>query len=201
MKKIRIDNVHNIINSISQFSIPCLFFALYAVYGNILAFNNEKYSLSYMYICTVVIYMCIPLGLYLIFFKQKSHIQINNLVLLILPLTYLIIQIAHTYKGYNGEWLTAFAVICLFCLLSDRNKSIIFEYFYRIILITNAISIILYVINLIFPRLFETVPYYSDQAVSLNLNYTKIGIFAIYGNRLCSIFNEPGGPFVLSFLL
>lgn len=193
MKKLKIDNIQNIINSINRFSIPCLFFALYAVYGNILAFSNEKYSLSYMYLCTVIIYMCIPLGLYIIFFKQKGHIQINNLVLLMLPMTYLIIQIMHTYKGYKGEWLTAFVVICLFCLLSDRNKSIIFEYFYRIILITNVISIMLYVINLILPNLFETVPYYSEQAIALNLNYTKIGIFAIYGNRLCSIFNEPGG--------
>lgn len=201
MKKIKNNNLQSITNSISQFSISCLFFALYAVYGNILAFNNEKYSLTYMYLCTVIIYMCIPMGLYIIFFRQKRHIQIDNLVLLILPITYLIIQIVHTYKGYKGEWLTAFAVICLFCLMSDRNKSIIFEYFYRFILITNVIAIAAYVINLISPNLFEKVPYYSDQAVTLGLNYTKIGIFAIYGNRLCSIFNEPGGLGTICALL
>lgn len=201
MKKIKNNNLQSIINSISQFSISCLFFALYAVYGNILAFNNEKYSLTYMYLCTVIIYMCIPMGLYIIFFRQKRHIQIDNLVLLILPITYLIIQIVHTYKGYKGEWLTAFAVICLFCLMTDRTKSIIFEYFYRFILITNVIAIVVYVINFIFPNLFEKVPYYSDQAMTLGLNYTKIGVFAIYGNRLCSIFNEPGGLGTICALL
>lgn len=201
MKKIKNNNLQSITNSISQFSISCLFFALYAVYGNILAFNNEKYSLTYMYLCTVIIYMCIPMGLYIIFFRQKRHIQIDNLVLLILPITYLIIQIVHTYKGYKGEWLTAFAVICLFCLMTDRTKSIIFEYFYRFILITNVIAIVVYVINFIFPNLFEKVPYYSDQAMTLGLNYTKIGVFAIYGNRLCSIFNEPGGLGTICALL
>lgn len=201
MKKIKNNNLQSIINSISQFSISCLFFALYAVYGNILAFNNEKYSLTYMYLCTVIIYMCIPMGLYIIFFRQKRHIQIDNLVLLILPITYLIIQIVHTYKGYKGEWLNAFAVICLFCLMTDRTKSIIFEYFYRFILITNVIAIVVYVINFIFPNLFEKVPYYSDQAMTLGLNYTKIGVFAIYGNRLCSIFNEPGGLGTICALL
>lgn len=201
MKKIKNNNLQSITNSISQFSISCLFFALYAVYGNILAFNNEKYSLTYMYLCTVIIYMCIPMGLYIIFFRQKRHIQIDNLVLLILPITYLIIQIVHTYKGYKGEWLTAFVVICLFCLMTDRTKSIIFEYFYRFILITNVIAIVVYVINFIFPNLFEKVPYYSYQAMTLGLNYTKIGVFAIYGNRLCSIFNEPGGLGTICALL
>lgn len=193
MKKIKIKNLLNITNSVNLISVPCLFFALYAVYGNILAFSNAMYSINFMHVCTFIIYMCIPFGLYLIFIKQKRNIAIDNLVLLILPLTYLMIQIMHTYNGYKGEWMTAFIVICLFCLLSDRNKSIVFEYTYRIILITNAIAIALYIINIIFPNLFEKVPYYSDQAVTLGLNYTKIGIFAIYGNRLCSIFNEPGG--------
>ena len=99
----------------------------------------------------------------------------------------------HTYNGYKGEWLTAFAVISLFCLLSDLNKVTIFEYFYRIILITNMIALIIYLMNVIEPNMFEKVPYYTENAAYYNFYYTKCGIFAIYGNRLCSIFNEPGG--------
>ncbi len=183
----------NMRNAIKGFSLPCLFFALYAIYGNILAFNNELYSTTYQFICSIIIYMCIPMGLYLLFFKQNLKIKINNLILLILPGTYLLIQIVHTYNGYKGEWLTAFAVISLFCLLSDLNKVTIFEYFYRIILITNMIALIIYLMNVIEPNMFEKVPYYTENAAYYNFYYTKCGIFAIYGNRLCSIFNEPGG--------
>lgn len=178
-------------------------YAIYGIYGVWLAFANNEYMPLYSNIMKINIYLCVPFGLCLIIINNKRIFKRFSLSMLILPLTYLMYLILHTKDGYRGDWLLAFVVISSFCLMDSEQKVGVFRRFYQIVQLTNVMAIGLYMINLFKIDLgFQRVLYYSPEAEKLGLFYEKLGIFAIYmGNRLCSIYNEPGGLGTLCALL
>ena len=173
--------------------IVILFYALYCLYGGILAFDKPEYSRVYFLATKFVIYGCLPLGG--IVLLQKRNISKKNLILLLLPLFYLLINIFYSYEGYTGNWLTAGIVIGCFLLFTDEVKYKIFKLAYTLFLVECIIALILWVGYLFHvPLGFSEVAYYGSN---LTARYIKWGIFAIYSIRdslrLCGIFNEPGG--------
>lgn len=177
-------------------------YAIYGIYGVWLAFANE-YMPLYSIIMKINIYLCVPFGVYLTFVNNKRKIKRTSVCMLILPFTYLIYLICHTNGGYKGDWLLAFVVISSFCLMNPEQKVGIFRRFYQLVQITNAIAICLYIINLLRIDIgFQRVVYYRPEAEKFGLFYDKLWIFAIYmGNRLCGIYNEPGGLGTLCALM
>lgn len=90
--------------------------------------------------------------------------------------------------------------------MKDSDKCKIFDIFYWIIQINNVISLFMYVCYMLGIDIgFSTVLYYSDNAATNGYFYQKWGIFAICSNgltdRLCGIFNEPGGLGTICALL
>ena len=165
--------------------IVLLLFAIRAVSDVILAFDLK--------IIAFVIYACVICGAIYILYNRK--IEMANLIYLLIPSIYMGLLIVHTYGGYSGDWLTVFIYGCCFFLMNPLDKKIIFNLFYAIIQINNVIALFMYACYVLKIDIgITTIPYYSLSPVE---HYQKWGIFAIYTignkNRLCGIFNEPGG--------
>ena len=83
----------------------------------------------------------------------------------------------------------------VFFLMSPADKRRIFNLFYVIIQINNIFALFMYACYILKIDIgIATIPYYMPSPAE---RYQKWGIFAIYTvgnkNRLCGIFNEPGG--------
>lgn len=174
--------------------IICFLVALVAIFMSMTAFINVRYepvlgnlSTLFTYFTTVIFFVYLLLTKKLIF---------KNIYLIAVPVAYLTLLILNTYGGYTGYYLTAFILSCSFLLSPKEIKVRIFKYYYYIVLITTAISIVLYLLYVLDINIgFKEVEYYRDYGSGLD-KYIKYFIFAIYKHgdeiRLCGLFNEPG---------
>lgn len=167
--------------------VAIIIITLYAVNSGFLAFANEKYSHLYYIITLFVQYSSFFMFLYLLF--ENRSLKKRNFYLTIIPIIYMLLLLFHTRGGYSGLWLGTFTVLVLFCFLKSDVHAELFFKFYQIIQILNFISVIIYIFYILNINIgFTKVPFYNSET----LYYTKYHVFAIYGIRLCGVFNEPG---------
>ena len=172
-----------------------LLFSLYTCRSLYLAFDKDNYSPIYAFLSLNIARLCIPVGL--LFLLQKRKVERRDLILVILPLSYWLMQVAHTYGGYQGGGELTFITSVIFVLLPSKVKKKIFQLVYQFVQINNILSIILWIDFFLFNRAgFQKVLFYFQNGYE-TAYYYKFGIFAIYtyGDhtyRLCGIFNEPG---------
>ena len=182
------------INLFSKF--VALLFAVRAITFIWLAFSSGGYMPFYERLIFVIRYSTILIGpLYLVYQRRSD----KSCSYLLIPLFfYYLMLVLHTYGGYEGSYIHELVSITVFLLMSVEMKMKVFSYFYKIILYSCAIAILLYpafVLGL--PIGFQTVPFINDGEET-NV-YLKWLIFGIVGDgqwglpRLCGIFNEPGG--------
>ena len=182
--------------------IVFLVFALRAIDGGMLAFASNDYMPVLRNFMVIVAYSTIPLGM-LYVAPKLGHINKQDARLLLLPIVYFMFLLLHTYGGYGGDWITSFIAISCFCLMERKDKAIIFDYFYWIIMLLNVFSILAYIIIVLkLPFGVEYVPYYTGN----DCYYGKWLIFAVLEEglgrfRLCGVFNEPGGLGTICSLL
>lgn len=173
-----------------------LLFAVRAITFVWLAFSAGGYMPLYEKLILIIRYSTILIGpLYLAY---QGRMEKKNNVLFIPLFYYFLMLVLHTYGGYEGSYIHELVSISVFIFMSDVMKVRVFYYFYKIILYSCAIAILLYpAILLGLPIGFETVPFVND-GVETSV-YLKWFIFGIVGDgqwglpRLCGIFNEPGG--------
>lgn len=173
-----------------------LLFAIRAITFVWLAFSAGGYMPLYEKLILIIRYSTILIGpLYLAY---QGKLEKKNNVILIPLLYYFLMLVLNTYGGYEGSYIHELVSISVFIFMSDKMKMRVFHYFYKIILYSCAIAILLYpAILLGLPIGFETVPFVND-GVETSV-YLKWFIFGIVGDgqwglpRLCGIFNEPGG--------
>lgn len=178
--------------------VSVLIFSLYAVNAAFLAFANKRYMPAFWMIMMVIQYLTFPAGMFLVISKQRLLIPKRSFYFITIPLIYMLLLIFHTNGGYKGAWAGTFSVLTLFCLCSVEIQADIFFRFYQIVQLCNLISIIIYVFYILKIDIgFVNVPFYSLETVY----YTKLGIFAMQGYRLCGIFNEPGALGTICALL
>lgn len=152
----------------------------------------------------VIRYVTILVGpLYLIYEGTTDR---KSTRLLIPLFFYFLMLVLHTYGGYEGSYIHELVSISVFILMSEEMKMKIFTYFYKIIVYSSLIGILLYPAFILgLPIGFETVPFVND-GVETSV-YLKWFIWAIVGDgqwglpRLCGIFNEPGGLGTICALL
>lgn len=173
-----------------------LLFAVRAITFVWLAFSAGGYMPLYEKLILIIRYSTILIGPF--YLAYQGRMEKKNNVLLIPLFYYFLMLVLHTYGGYKGSYIHELVSISVFILMSDVMKMRVFHYFYKIILYSCAISILLYpAILLGLPIGFETVPFVND-GVETSV-YLKWLIFGIVGDgqwglpRLCGIFNEPGG--------
>lgn len=171
-------------------------FAVRAITFVWLAFSTGGYMPLYEKLILVIRYITILVGP--IYLAYQGHINKKNSALLIPPFFYFLMLVINTYGGYEGSYIHELVSITFFLLMSDVMKMRVFHYFYKIIVYSCGISILLYpAILLGLPIGFKTVPFVND-GVETSV-YLKWVIFGIVGDgqwglpRLCGIFNEPGG--------
>lgn len=177
-------------------SFVALLFAVRAITFVWLAFSAGGYIPLYEKLILIIRYSSILIGpLYLAY---QGKMEKKNNILLVPLFYYFLLLVLHTFGGYNGSYIHELVSISVFILMSDVMKMRVFHYFYKIILYSCAISILLYpAILLGLPIGFQTVPFVND-GVETSV-YLKWLIFGIVGDgqwgfpRLCGIFNEPGG--------
>lgn len=172
-----------------------LFCAFYTCRSIFLAFDKDEYMPLYAFLSLFVARLCVPLGiLYLCRIRRCTK---GNIWLLILPVSYWLMQIIHTNGGYSGGGELTFFSTAVFVLLPDRIKRDIFQTFYSIVQAANVVSLILWVIFIIGgTSFFQQELFYAQNGLE-SAHYYRFLIFAIYkyGHsfpRLCGIFNEPG---------
>lgn len=161
----------------------------------ILAFDKDEYMPLYSFLSLFVARMTVPIGaLYLLRTRKCTR---ENVWLLILPVSYWIMQVVHTYGGYTGGGELTFFSSAVFVLLPNEMKKKIFNAFYMFIQATNVLSLVLWGI-FIFGGIsfFHQEMFYAQSGLEVAYYY-RFAIFAIYkyGHsfpRLCGIFNEPG---------
>lgn len=191
--------------SINILHVTFFLFAWYSISQGILAFANPDYSYPFFLLCAVIGYACIPFGFFVLVKNKK--LDTPDITIAFIPLIYWIMCILHTYGGWKiGDGLFGCLVVMLFAFFTTQQKYKIFDLFYRIIQILNFLSIIVWICYELHVNIgFEILPYYTgDGAV-----YIKWFIFAIYRynfnfdglDRLCGIFNEPGGLGTICALL
>ena len=181
-----------------------LLFAIRAITFVWLAFSAGGYMPLYEVLITVIIYVTILIGpLYLIYEGKTDH---KSTRLLIPLFFYFLMLVLHTYGGYKGSYIHELVSISVFILMSEEMKMKIFTYFYKMIVYSCLIGILLYPAFILgLPIGFETVPFIND-GVETSV-YLKWFIWAIVGDgqwglpRLCGIFNEPGGLGTICSLL
>lgn len=170
-------------------------FALCTCRSLYLAFDKDTYSQVYAFLSLNIARMCVPVGIvYLLFIKK---IERRDMILAVLPVTYWLMQIVHTYGGYSGGGELTFFTSIIFVLLNREMKGKIFRTLYWIIQLNNLISIILWVSFFLFDKAGFTRELFYAQNGLESAYYYRFGIFAIYSYgghsfRLCGIFNEPG---------
>lgn len=156
------------------------------------AFGNSEYSPIFAKFCGIIVYASSLVGFVYILLVQRN-IFLEDLILCAMPLLYWFLLISHTKSGYTGEWMTELAAIVSFCLLYKKTKSLVFKWFYWLVQIQNIFSLFMYICLILHVDIGMTkVPYYWGGI----WHYYKWGIFAIYNatiDRLCGVFNEPGG--------
>ena len=176
-------------------NVIAILFALRAITYIWLAFASDIYSPVYADIVMYLRYFTIIAGLAYIVFKQKGF-DAKKLTLTIPVIYYYLMLVFNTYGGYQGSYIHEVISIVCFLLMNNKMKQKTFNIFYRLILVTNAISIVLYVLYMVHIRMgFISVPFYNNGVLSSY--YQKFLIFAIVDGgysmpRLCGIFNEPG---------
>lgn len=177
--------------------IVIFLYAFYALKTTWLAFDDIDLSPINYYTGKLLIFLSLPCFVILIIFKKRLSIP-TNVLLTILPFINWSIVVFHHYDEADlnvaKETLILFVLIS-FTLFPLDLKIRTFELFYKIIIITSAISIVLYVLYATGIDIgFSIEDYYGQRQ---NAWYVKWLIFAIYQNnselRLCGIFNEPGG--------
>lgn len=172
--------------------IPIIILALRGVQDVFYAFAFKRYSVAFERFSIFIVYSSALVGIIYILLCQRK-IMLENIVLCVIPIGYLILLIIHTNGGYKGDWLTEFAAIISFCLLHKDAKVIVFKWFYWLIQVQNVFSLFMYFCLTFHINIgIERVPYYTGKIWS----YYKWGILAVYNgpmDRLCGVFNEPGG--------
>jgi len=150
-------------------NVIAILFALRAITYIWLAFASDIYSPVYADIVMYLRYFTIIAGLAYIVFKQKGF-DAKKLTLTIPVIYYYLMLVFNTYGGYQGSYIHEVISIVCFLLMNNKMKQKTFNIFYRLILVTNAISIVLYVLYMVHIRMgFISVPFYNN-----------------------GIFNEPG---------
>ena len=181
-----------------------LVFAIRAITFVWLAFSAGGYMPIYEMFIAVIRYITILLGpLYLLY---EGTIDRKRTKLLLPLFFYFLMLVLHTYGGYEGSYIHELVSISVFILMSEEMKMKIFTYFYKIIVYSCLVGILLYPAFILgLPIGFETVPFIND-GVETSV-YLKWFIWAIVGDgqwglpRLCGIFNEPGGLGTICSLL
>ena len=174
-------------------------FALAAVRGVWLAFDSSTYSALFALISKATELMALALGMGVIILTPKWQIEKKGIALCLLPLTYFIMCMLHTYGGWPvGNGVFSLLLCMIYMLQPSVLKGKVFHYFYIAIQVLNILSIMIWMLyQLGVDALFETVPYYLGGWAT----YKKLFIFAIYhpsesvvriSDRLCGVFNEPG---------
>lgn len=167
-------------------------YALFACKEAWLAFDKNEYLPWFASVTLWVARLCVPIGLLYLFYRLK--IKKKEIMLLLLPVSYRMMQVFHAYQGYQGNGNLGLLTAAIFVLLPSDVKKKIFHIFYRIILSTNIVSVLLWICFFIgFQVYFHREVYY---VASWNNYYYRWFIFAILEEgsffRLCGIFNEPG---------
>lgn len=179
-------------------------YALYTFRGAWLAFDHGGYLPWFELFSLMVAQICVPAGL--LFCVKNRYFKSRNLILLIIPLFYWLLQVFHTDGGYSGGWELSLITIALFILIPDDIKKRVFALFYRMFLVAAVVSILIWIcyfagINIGFQREL----YYSQRAIGWTYYYYRWFIFAIFNDRtlfrLCGLFNEPGALGTLCALL
>ena len=181
-----------------------LLFAVRAITFVWLAFSAGGYMPLYEVLILVIRYITILIGpIYLVYEKKNDRKRTNLLIPLFF---YFLMLVFHTYGGYRGSYIHELVSISVFILMSEEMKMKIFTYFYKIIVYSCFVGILLYPAFILgIPIGFETVPFIND-GVETSV-YLKWFIWAIVGDgqwglpRLCGIFNEPGGLGTICSLL
>lgn len=192
-----------------MYTVAVWLFALYIVRQVWLAFDKPQYSPIFANLCWIwSVHVCVLIGFYVLLFCQKGKISKDDLPLLSFPFIYWLMNVLHTYGGWNiGDGVLNLLVICQFLLFSSKMKSDIFEAFYKIVQATNIVSLVVWLsYQLNIPIGFQVVPYYNKA--EMGYTYAKWTIFAIFQGapfhpetRLCGIFNEPGALGTICALL
>lgn len=188
-------------------NIVAIIFSLRCLYYVWLAFDHLEYSPIYYYFMTAVRYIAVVAGVFYIIFQKK--IEFRNLFLLTPLVFYFLILYFHTYGGYQGTYLDELICIGCFLLMDSSMKKRILFFFYKIVVYSSLISIVLYILySLNVPVGFKSLPFLTDEGLSsLHTEYQQWFIFAFLGNRkyslirLCGLFNEPGGLATVCSLL
>lgn len=174
-------------------------FALAAVRGVWLAFDSAAYSPLFALVSKLTEVASLMLGAGAILLTGNIQIERKGIALCLLPLTYFVMCMLHTYGGWPvGNGVFSLLLCMVYMLQRSSTKAKIFHYFYIAIQVLNALSILVWLLyQLKVDVLFDTVPYYLGGWA----NYKKLFIFAIYhpsesvvriSDRLCGVFNEPG---------
>lgn len=174
------------------FNIVIVILALRGLQDVYYAFAFSNYSPAFEKFSVFVVYSSALCGLIYILVVQRKFF-INDLVLCVMPLIYWILLIMHTNNGYRGDWMTELAAIISFCLLCKETKSLVFKWFYWLVQIQNIFAVFMYMCLLLNIDIGMTkVSYYVGKICY----YYKWGILAVFSgsmDRLCGVFNEPGG--------
>lgn len=185
---------------LSIVSIVSVLFAWSAIRGVWLAFDSADYMPQFHNVNMLVWYLCLPFGILVILVSQHSKISKKDFTAIIIPFTFFLMRMLNSYKDESIMLgITATILISMYMCFNDEYKVKIFDLVYWIVQILNVIALftwVCYVFNINIG--FDRVPYYFLGAWERGVYYIKWGIFAIYNNnnmfnRLCSIFNEPGG--------
>lgn len=193
--------------SISIKEITAWLYALYGVRAVWLAFNSTQYSPVFYMLNQLIGYLCIPAGLLLLVREQKNAVDKNNFILMLLPLTYWLMCVIHTYGGWKlGNGVVTLIQISIFLFLDKDVRISVFDKFYKFIQGCNLISIFIWLFDQVELPIFQSVPFYVGSWAT----YKKWFVFAIYhqknylsnsADRLCGIFNEPGALGTICALL
>ena len=191
----RISNTKNTLKSNSE-KLIALLFSLRAITFVWLAFASDIYMPWFSLLVLVLRYATIPIGVF--YLCKQRGVSTADAKLLLPLIFYFLMLVVNTYGGYQGSYIHELISIGCFLLMNRDMKIRIFEYFYKIILISCAISIFVYVAYMLrIPIGFSQHPFYNDGVHSSY--YQRWLIFAVLDNgysiipRLCGIFNEPGG--------
>lgn len=180
-------------------------FALYTFRGAWLAFDQGGYLPWFEIISLWMAKLSVVVGAVFLLIKQK--IEKRNILMLCLPIGYWIMQVFHTYGGYKGEWDLSLVSIVVFVCLPAELKKRVFGLFYKMFLIANIISVLLFVCVLfnVDIGIQRELYYFQNEAGGVIYYYLRWFVFAILQNgvslRLCGVFNEPGALGTLCALL
>lgn len=186
------------IKKLKKITIEDLFILIivsYAILSNDLAFFRVKYHSNVNYINIAISIITYIIMLYFILIKRK--ISKCNFIIAMLPFVWFILIVCNTYGGYKGNGILGFVLLLTFALLDNSIKRKIFKMYFRIIIITTIISIIICLFFYLGIDIGQVkVEYYVNSYRFNDVYYIKYGPFAMLSSynvkRLCSIFNEPG---------